>query len=94
MMAVIFDPTAPPKRRLEHLAVRPESLAGKVVGLLDIGKPKGDLFLEAVGELLRKNYGAREVVYFKKPTHAKPAPSEMAEEIARRCDVVVEGLAY
>ena len=50
--------------------------------------------VEAVGELLRKNYGAREVVYFKKPTHAKPAPDEMAEEIARRCDVVVEGLAY
>ena len=93
-MPELFDPTAKPKRRLEKLALRPGSLEGKVIGLLDIGKPKGDLFLEAVGRPLQKNYGVAETVYYKKPTHAKPAPAEMAEEIARRCDGVVEGLAY
>lgn len=93
-MPELFDPTAKPKRRVENLAVRPGSLAGKVVGLLDIGKPKGDWFLEAVGELLRENYGVRETVYYRKPTHAKPAPGELAEEIAQRCDAVVEALAY
>ncbi len=93
-MPELFDPTVKPKRRVENLAVRPGSLAGKVVGLLDIGKPKGDWFLEAVGELLRENYGARETVYYRKPTHAKPAPGELAEEIAQRCDAVVEALAY
>jgi hypothetical protein len=93
-MTVLFDPTATPRRRIERLAPRSESLEGKVVGLLDISKPKGDLFLEAVGEILKSDYGVRETIYFKKPTHAKPAPPEMAEEIARRCDAVVEGLAY
>jgi hypothetical protein len=93
-MPELFDPTATPKRRVENLAVRPGSLAGKVVGLLDIGKPKGDWFLEAVGELLRENYGVRETVYYRKPTHAKPAPGELAEKIAQRCDAVVEALAY
>ncbi|MFC1491076.1 hypothetical protein ACFLQ0_00600 [Nitrospinota bacterium] len=93
-MAVIFDPTAPPRPRLERMAARPASLEGKVIGLLDIGKPKGDLFLEAVGEMLMENYGVREAIYFKKPTHAKPALEALAEEIARRCDAVVEGLAY
>ena len=93
-MPELFDPTAKPKRRVENLAVRPGSLAGKVIGLLDIGKPKGDWFLEAVGELLRENYGVRETVYYRKPTHAKPAPGELAEEIAQRCDAVVEALAY
>ncbi len=93
-MTPIFDPTAPPRRRIERLAPRTASLEGKVVGLLDISKPKGDLFLEAVGELLKKDYGVRETIYFMKPTHAKPAPPELAEEIARRCDAVVEGLAY
>lgn len=93
-MPELFDPTVKPKRRIDALAARPESLEGKVVGLLDIGKPKGDIFLEAVGLLLKENYGVRETVYYKKPTHAKPAPEELAEEIARRCDAVVEGLAY
>ena len=93
-MPELFDPTAKPKRRVENLAVRPGSLAGKVIGLLDIGKPKGDWFLEAVGGLLRENYGVRETVYYRKPTHAKPAPGELAEEIAQRCDAVVEALAY
>ncbi|MBT3350354.1 MAG: hypothetical protein HOC91_16245 [Nitrospinaceae bacterium] len=93
-MPDIFDPTVKPKRRIDALAARPGSLEGKVVGLLDISKPKGDIFLDAVGILLKENYGVRETVYYKKPTHAKPAPEELAEEIARHCDAVVEGLAY
>ncbi len=90
----LFDPTVPAGRRVERLAVRPASLDGKAVALLDISKPKGDWYLEEVGALLSARYSLREVRYFKKPTHARPAPEEMAEEIARGFDAVVEGLAY
>ena len=61
-MTILFDPTAPPKRRLEKLAPRTGSLEGKVIELLDIGKPKGDLLLETVGRLLKEHYGVAETV--------------------------------
>jgi len=93
-MPVLFDPTAPPSRRVARLAARPASLDGKALGLLDIGKPKGDWYLEEVGALLAEHFALREVLFFRKPTYAKVAPPELAEEVARRCDAVVEGLAY
>ncbi len=93
-MAVLFDPTAPPSRRVARLAARPRSLEGKALGLLDIGKPRGDWFLESVGDLLAERHGLREVLFFQKPTYAKVAPPDLAGELARRCDVVVEALAY
>ena len=30
---------------------------------------------------------------FKKPTFTRPAPTELLQEIAQQCDVIVEGLA-
>ena len=64
---------------------------GRTVGLLDISKPRGDLFLDHVGANLRRR-GA-EVVRYKKPTFTKPAPVDLRHEIAVSCDAVVEALA-
>ena len=33
------------------------------------------------------------VLRFRKPTHTKPAPEAIIQEIVEQCDVVVEGLA-
>ena len=70
---------------------RPESLAGLTVGLLDISKARGDLFLDRLEEHLAGR-GAR-VVRYKKPTFTKPAPIDLRQEIATTCDAVVEALA-
>ncbi len=70
---------------------RPKTLEGLKVGLLDISKMKGDVFLDRLAELVRER-GA-EVLRFKKPTFTKPAPIDLRQEIAVQCDAVVEALA-
>jgi hypothetical protein len=88
---ILLDPTserAPARReRLPRL----ESLEGRTIGLLDIAKPRGDLFLGRLEENLRKR-GA-EVKRFRKPTFTKLAPVDLRHEIAVSCDAVVEALA-
>jgi hypothetical protein len=76
---------APPPPRLE-------TLRGKKVGLLDISKPGGSLFLDRLEQLLRTEYCVADVVRAKKPTYTKNAPQEVIEQL-RGVDAVVEGLA-
>ena len=91
MTRVVLDPdrrTAPVERaRVE----RPSSLEGKTVGLLDITKARGDVFLDRLAELLAER-GLR-VERYAKPTFTKPAPVDLRHEIATKCDVVIEALA-
>ncbi len=88
---VVLDPTgerAPADRqRLD----RPSSLSGRTVGLLDISKARGDVFLDRIAELLASE-GLR-VERYRKPTFTKPAPVDLRHQIATTCDVVIEALA-
>ena len=87
----VLDPTGErhlaERQRLERRA----SLPGLRVGLLDISKPRGDLFLDRL-EARLTDAGAR-VQRYRKPTFAKPAPVDLRHEIATQCDVVIEALA-
>ena len=87
----LLDPTGERQPAARQRAARPESLAGLTVGLLDIAKARGDVFLDRVEELLAGR-GA-EVLRYRKPTFAKPAPADLRREIGARCDAVVEALA-
>jgi hypothetical protein len=91
MNQVLLDPTsewAPSQR--ERLA-RPANLDGLTVGLLDISKPRGDVFLDQLETQLRgRNI---EVLRFAKPTFTKPAPIDLRHEISTKCDLVIEALA-
>jgi hypothetical protein len=91
MMSQLLDPTSERTAALRERARRPESLDGKVVGLLDISKPRGNVFLDRVDELLRAR--GVDVVRYSKPTFTKPAPVDLRHEIAAKCDVVIEALA-
>jgi hypothetical protein len=73
-------------------APRLASLEGAVVGLLDIAKPRGQEFLDRLGELLVEDHGVAEVVRLRKPTFTRVAPDEVIHE-ASRCGAVVEALA-
>jgi hypothetical protein len=88
---VLLDPTherAPAQReRLPRLA----SLAGITLGLLDISKARGDVFLDRLAARLA-DAGA-EVRRYKKPTFTKPAPVDLRQQIAVECGAVIEALA-
>jgi hypothetical protein len=88
---VLLDPTSERALAIRSRAPRLASLAGKKLGLLDISKPRGDVFLDRVEELLRSR-GA-EIERFTKPTFTKPAPVDLRHQIATRCHAVIEALA-
>lgn len=91
MARVLLDPTAERAPAERQVTARPASLDGLTVGLLDISKARGDVFLDRLDALLQAD-GVRTVRY-RKPTFAKPAPVDLRHEIATQCEVVIEALA-
>jgi hypothetical protein len=87
----VLDPTGERQVAERQRLDRPAALAGLRVGLLDISKPRGDLFLDRLEARLAEA-GAR-VQRYRKPTFTKPAPVDLRHEIATQCDVVIEALA-
>ncbi len=87
----VLDPTAEATPATRQRRLRPESLDGLTVGLLDISKPRGDVFLDQVSRRLRER--GWKVARYAKPTFTKPAPIDLRQEIAMHCDVVIEALA-
>ncbi len=90
-MTTVLDPTAGKIGAAIETAPRPSSLDGLTVGLLDISKPRGDVFLDQLEQRLTERGAA--VARYRKPTFAKPAPVDLRHEIASHCDAVIEALA-
>lgn len=88
---VLLDPTGERSAPTRKTAPRPASLDGRTVALLDISKPRGDVFLDRLEEQLADR-GVR-VRRYAKPTFSKPAPIDLRHEIGTQCDVVIEALA-
>ena len=91
MTQVLVDPTSELTPATIERTARPQSLEGLTVGLLDISKPRGDLFLDRLQERL-ESAGAK-VERYAKPTFTKPAPVDLRQTIATQCDAVIEALA-
>ena len=90
-MTTLLDPTSERAPGTRARAARPESLDGLTIGLLDITKARGDVFLDRIAERLEAS--GHTVVRFAKPTFTKPAPIDLRHEISTTCDVVIEALA-
>jgi hypothetical protein len=88
---IVLDPTSERRATQREPLPRPPSVAGLTVGLLDISKARGDVFLDRLAELLRER-GAS-VERYRKPTFARPAPVDLRHEISTKCDFVIEALA-
>ena len=88
---VLIDPTNEAEPAAREAAARPESLEGKTVGLLDISKARGNIFLDRIEDHLSKD--GVQVLRFSKPTFSKLAPVDLRREIRERCDAVIEALA-
>ena len=88
---VLLDPTAESTPATRERVAPPASLDGLTIGLLDIGKARGDVFLDqlALGMTAR----GLTVRRYTKPTNTKVAPVSVAQAIATECDIVVEALS-
>ena len=90
-MTVLLDPTSEQTPMSRERLMRPNKLQGLTVGLLDISKPRGDVFLDRLDERLTE-LGIT-VKRYMKPTVAKPAPLPLRRQIVGEVNLVIEGLA-
>jgi hypothetical protein len=71
-------------------APRPDTLDGQRIGFLDNAKPNADVFLSRVEELLRERFALTDVIWQRKRHGGRPA--EHVDDLARRCQLVVNGV--
>lgn len=87
----VLDPTAEREPGERPLAAPLSADQGARIALVDIRKPRGDVFLDAVEhELVRRGHQVQRTA---KPTFTRPAPHDLRREIAQNCDAVIEALA-
>jgi hypothetical protein len=89
MAVEILDPTGELDAVERPLA--PRDGTPQRIALLDIRKPRGDVFLDELERVLRER--GIDVLRTAKPTFTKPAPQDLRREIARDCEAVIEALA-
>ena len=87
----LHDPTAELERLMRPRRTPPASLDGKTVALFDIGKSRSREFLDSLESQLNERGVA--TARFAKPTNAKPATTEILQDIVEGADLVVEALA-
>ena len=89
MGVTILNPTREAEAQTRPLAPRGGDIGR--IALVDIRKPRGDVFLDELEALLRER--GYDIERTAKPTFTKPAPADLRREIAERCDAVIEALA-
>ena len=87
----LLDPTAETAAVRRERRPPPSSLEGLTLGLLDIGKARGDTFLDRI----ETHFTGRglAVKRYAKPTNTRTAPVDLAQTIAEEVDVVVDALS-
>jgi hypothetical protein len=94
MPIILVNPLNETVSARRERAPRLETVSGKTIGLLDISKPGGSIFLDALERLLKERFDVGEVVRAAKPTFTKPAPDEVIEKLlSSGCAAVIEALA-
>ncbi len=87
----LLDPTGEREAVTRRKAPRPKSLDGITIGLLDIGKARGDVFLNRIEERLVERGVA--VKRYAKPTPSRLASGETKSKVAREVQAAIIGLA-
>ena len=91
-MIEILDPTVEISTQAIKFVARPDSLAGKRVGLVENTKYNSDRLLARIGDLLKAEYGVAEWRMYNKHNASVPAHAEIIEEVKKSADVMVAGI--
>ena len=88
---ILLDPTADSASTCRDRLPPPADLRRGVVALLDIGKMRGDEYIDELERQLGKlGYQTRR---YAKPTNVKVAPTDLVQRIVDEADFVIEALA-
>jgi hypothetical protein len=88
---ILRDPTAETASALRPRVGPLDTFDGKTLALLDIGKMRGDEFLDRLEQQCRTRGMATR--RYKKPTNTRVAPHDLLVDIAENCDAVVIALS-
>jgi hypothetical protein len=88
----MLDPRASVNPGERPLVPRVDSLAGKVIGIIDNGQSNSTAMFQELAKLLHEKLRPTEVLFKTKPTHMQGAPGAFLDEFASRCDAVITGL--
>lgn len=85
------DPTSESRGTRRSRLAPPSSLAGRTVALLDIGKMRGDEFIDR----LERRLGDRGIATrrYRKPTNTRVAPTELVQRIAAETQAAIVALS-
>ena len=87
----LLDPTGEHQPPGRTRAQRPKSLDGLTIGLLDIGKARGDVYLNRLDERLTER--GITVKRYAKPTPSRLVSNETKQKLLGEVDSAVIGLA-
>lgn len=87
----LYDPTGVPPPAAGAISQTLTALAGKVVGFIDNSKPNFSFLADDLAELLMERYGVARVLRHQKRAASVPAASDVLDDFARACDLVVAG---
>ncbi len=90
----VISPAGIPRIPDEALNIRPETLAGATLGILENNKEFSDWVLERVRDRLWASVGIKEVVQRRKHHLAQPAAPEIFEELNARCGAILVGVGH
>jgi len=90
-MTTLLNPTGEHKVAARTKVAKPPGLAGITVGVLDIGKARGDVFLNRVATRLHELGIA--VKRYAKPGPSRPAIIETRQRMLSETQVAMIGLA-
>jgi hypothetical protein len=91
MTIMLRDPTGETASTLRQRVPPLDGFRGRTVALMDIGKMRGDEFIDRLEQLCAAR--GIETRRYKKPTNTRVAPREMIESIAESCDAVIKALS-
>jgi hypothetical protein len=87
----ILSPAAPAARAESAPHGALAQLKGKVVAFIDNTKPNFNLLADDMAALLVERYGAARIVRHCKRSPSDGASTEMLQDIAESCDLVIAG---
>ena len=75
-----------------ELNARPQTLAGKTLGLLENSKANSDKVLHELGQILTKKHGLKQVVYLSKHNASLPSKPEVIQDVLNEVDILITGV--
>ena len=75
-----------------QLNARPDTLAGKTLGLLENSKANSDKVLHELGQMLKEKYDLKDIGWFNKHSASLPTKPDVVQDMINKVDILITGI--